>query len=149
MADADVLPEDEVDYAEAIRGYLVQAQTRASARGMNLDFAPVLAAADSYLAAAHGIHTTQLTPPADDVNKLNKAILSAEHALVLPDGLPLRPWYRQEIYAPGLATGYAPEVLPGVSDAIDSADAPRAQEQLAKLVAALGNAASLLQVAVR
>jgi len=87
--------------------------------------------------------------PGSDARRLNAALIAAEHALVLPQGLPLRPWYRHAIYAPGLETGYAPEVLPGVNDAIDDGDATRAQAQLAELAAALGRAAQLLRDAAR
>ena len=148
MADADVVPADETAYAEAIRGYIDQARMRARSHGMNLDFTAALAASESFTAAARVVQGTQPTSPAD-ATRLNAAILAAEHALILPDGLPLRPWYRQAIYAPGLDTGYAPEVLPGVNDAIDAADVPRAQAQLAALAAALARAAQTLDAVVR
>jgi N-acetylated-alpha-linked acidic dipeptidase len=115
---------------------------------MNLDFVAALAAAESFTAAARVVQGTQVTSPADTA-RLNAALIGAEHALVIPEGLPLRPWYRQAIYAPGLDTGYAPEVLPGVNDAIDAADAARAQAQLTALAAALARAAQMLDAAVR
>jgi len=148
MADAEVLPFDEAAYAEAIRGYLEQARRRSSAYGMKLDFAPALAAADSFAAAARAVHATELSSQGDAARR-NAAVIAAEHALVVPEGLPMRPWYRQAVYAPGLATGYAPEELPGVNDAIDAKDSRRAQEQLAKLVQALDHAAALLAAASR
>lgn len=148
MADAEVLPLNEVAYAQAIHGYLEQARRRSSAYGIKLDFAPVLAAADSFAAAGRAVHAAELSSHGDAARR-NAALIAAEHALVVPEGLPLRPWYRQAVYAPGLATGYAPEELPGVNDAIDAKDAPRAQEQLAKLVQALDRATSVLAAASR
>jgi N-acetylated-alpha-linked acidic dipeptidase len=148
MANAEVLPLDEGAYAEAIHGYLYQARRRSTAYGMNLDFAAALASADSFAASARAAHAAGLSSHGDAAH-LNAALIAAEHALVVPEGLPLRPWYRQAVYAPGLATGYAPEELPGINDAIDAKDARRAQEQLAKLVQALGRAAASLTAASR
>ena len=148
MADADVVPEDEQAYAEAIRGYIDQAKARAKAHGMNVDFSAALSAADAFLAAARGAQARQLLPP-KDATRLNAALIGSEHEFAVPEGLPLRPWYRHVIYAPGLDTGYAPEVLPGINDAIDAADAARAQAELAALAAALGRATQMLDGAVR
>ena len=106
------------------------------------------AAADSFITAARAVEARQLTA-GPDAARLNAAVIAAEHALVLPQGLPLRPWYRHAIYAPGLDTGYAPEVLPGVNDAIDDGDAARAQAQLAELAVVLSHAAQMLNAAVR
>ena len=41
-----------------------------------------------------------------------------ERALIDPAGIPGRPWYRHLIYAPKYT--YAPEVLPGVAEAVDA-----------------------------
>jgi N-acetylated-alpha-linked acidic dipeptidase len=68
----------------------------------------------------------------------------AERALLLPEGLPNRPWYRHAIYAPGQYTGYAAVVIPGVNEAIDAGDLDRTRAQLTSLAAALQRAASVL-----
>jgi N-acetylated-alpha-linked acidic dipeptidase len=148
MADAEVLPLNEVAYAQAIHGYLEQARRRSIVYGMNLDFAAALASAESFESAARAGHAAGLSWRGDALH-VNVALIAAEHALVVPEGLPLRPWYRQAVYAPGLATGYAPEELPGVTDAIDAKDARRAQDQLAKLVQAMNRATALLSAASR
>jgi len=44
---------------------------------------------------------------------LEPALRSAERALLVPEGLPHRPWFRHAIYAPGEYTGYAAVVIPG------------------------------------
>jgi N-acetylated-alpha-linked acidic dipeptidase len=46
------------------------------------------------------------------------ALAAAERALLDPEGLPGRPWYRHLVYAPGTATGYAPDPLPGLAEAL-------------------------------
>jgi N-acetylated-alpha-linked acidic dipeptidase len=86
----------------------------------------------------------QKTAPRDSA-RLNQVLLDAERALLLPQGLPHRPWYRHAIYAPGEYTGYAAVVIPGVNEALDKGDSDRAREQLASLTAALGRASKLLE----
>ena len=55
---------------------------------------------------------------------------------------PGRPWYRHLIYAPRFT--YAPEVLPGVSEAIEAGDGGRARAQARRLADALRRAAAAL-----
>jgi N-acetylated-alpha-linked acidic dipeptidase len=148
MADADVLPFDYQAYAEEIRVYLNQARSRAVAHGMNLDFTAALAAADSFETAARVIYQRQLAPPAN-VTGLDRALSSVEPALLIPAGLPRRPWYRHSIYAPGEFTGYEAVVLPGVNEAIDAFDAPGAQAQLDALAQALSRATAALNLATQ
>ena len=52
----------------------------------------------------------------------NAAVVRAERALLGP-GLPGRTWFRHELYAPGLNTGYAPVPLPRLGQAVLDGDA--------------------------
>ena len=51
----------------------------------------------------------------------NAAVLNAER-LLLGVGLPGREWFRHELYAPGLNTGYGPVPLPRLGQAVLDAD---------------------------
>ena len=51
-------------------------------------------------------------------------------------GLPLRPWFKHLIYAPGLNTGYAAVIFPGVHDALAAGDDTQVRAQLAQLAEA-------------
>ena len=86
----------------------------------------------------------QKNPPRD-VARLNQALRNAERALLVPEGLPHRPWFRHAIYAPGEYTGYAAVVIPGVNEALDKGDVERVRQQLAVLTAALERAAKVLE----
>ena len=57
--------------------------------------------------------------------------MRVERALLDPDGIPGRPWYRHLVYAPKFT--YAPEVLPGPAEAIAAGDEVRLREQCRKL----------------
>ncbi len=74
-----------------------------------------------------------------------RALRQAERALLIPEGLPNRPWFRHAIYAPGQYTGYAAVVIPGVNEAIDKHDLERTRQQIAVLAAALNRAAKVLE----
>jgi N-acetylated-alpha-linked acidic dipeptidase len=41
--------------------------------------------------------------------------MQCERALLRPEGLPRRPWYKHQIYAPG----YSPKTIPAVREAIE------------------------------
>jgi len=42
-----------------------------------------------------------------------------EQQLRAEEGLPRRPWFKHEIYAPGQYTGYEAKTLPAVREALD------------------------------
>ena len=82
---------------------------------------------------------------APDSGKLNRTLRDAERAMLIPEGLPNRPWFRHAIYAPGVYTGYAAVVIPGVNEAIDAGDLERTRQQIAALAAAANRAAKVLE----
>ncbi len=148
MADADVLPYDYRLYGREIVSYLNEAQQLAGANKLNLDFAPALAAAHRFETAGGTIQARQRSSSAPEA-ALNNSLRQVEGALLNPEGLPHRPWYKHTIYAPGEYTGYAAVVIPGVNEAIGVPDAERARAQLTQLTDALNRAASLLEAAAR
>ncbi|MGA9465496.1 MAG: M28 family metallopeptidase, partial [Terracidiphilus sp.] len=147
MADADVLPYDYPAYAREISSYIDSAKRKAGDAGMSsVDFAPAQAAASRFTSAAAKVHSVQ-AKASGDTTRLNHALRQAETDLLLPNGLPNRPWYKHSIYAPGEFTGYAAVVIPGVNEAIDAKDAPRASQQLTALTQAIDRAAQTLDSA--
>jgi len=61
--------------------------------------------------------------------ELNAILRGAERALTREEGLPGRPWYRHQIYAPGRYTGYGVKTLPAVREAIELRNWREAEEQ--------------------
>ncbi len=149
MADADVLPYNYDEYGKEIEAYVDAASKRAESKFGDhaLDFSAVIAAAKHFQEAGAKIASREKAPPKDSAktNQLNQALRDAESALLVPEGLPHRPWFRHAIYAPGEYTGYAAVVIPGVNEALDKGDAERARQQLAVLAAALERAAKVLE----
>ena len=147
MADAGVLPYDYPNYAAEITAYLQTAKKRAGEAGLKeIKFDGALEAAKRFSAAAASLQK-KLAEPTDDIPALNAILLNTEHDLLSTEGLPGRPWYKHTIYAPGEFTGYAAVVIPGVNEAIDAKDVPRAQEQMTILTDALDRATASLESA--
>ena len=147
MADADVLPYDYVAYAREISAYIEAAKRKASDNGLgSLDFGPAETAASRLAVAAQRVHTLQ-SAPSGDLAPLNLALRQTETAFLTDSGLPSRPWYRHTIFAPGMLTGYAAVVIPGVNEAIDAHDHNIAAQQLTILTQALDRATGSLNTA--
>jgi len=71
---------------------------------------------------------------------VNRALIGVERQL-LGDGLPKRPWFRHELYAPGLNTGYAAVPLPRLGQAVLDKDRAAYTSGVTPLQAVLERAA--------
>lgn len=76
--------------------------------------------------------------------KLNEVLYQAEKQLLNPNGLPLRPWYRHTIYAPGFYTGYGVKTLPGIREAIEQGNWEEAQKQIETAADKINNLSAYL-----
>ena len=66
--------------------------------------------------------------PVEKQNQLNEILFKAERSLISQSGLPRRPWYKHEVYAPGFYTGYGVKTLPAIREAIEQRNWKEAQE---------------------
>ena len=148
MADADVLPFDYEEYGKETEVYIEAAKKRADAEfgAQTPSFADAIEAAKHFEQVGAKILFRQ-DKRSDNPGKLNHALREAERALLIPGGLPNRPWFTHSIYAPGMYTGYAAVVIPGVNEAVDQHDLERTRQQIAELTAALERAARILEAA--
>ncbi len=83
-----------------------------------------------------------------DVEEINRMLYRAEQKLLSENGLPLRPWYRHTIYAPGLYTGYGVKTLPGIREAIEQRNWKEAQQQIEIAANAISKFTANLQTLV-
>ena len=89
----------------------------------------------------------------NEVRQATGALLvQAERAMTSAKGLPRRPWFTHQIYAPGFYTGYGVKTMPGVREAVEQHDWKEAAEQitlasgvLARAAAEIDRATALLQ----
>jgi N-acetylated-alpha-linked acidic dipeptidase len=65
--------------------------------------------------------------------------------LISPEGLPGRPWFKNLIYAPGFYTGYGVKTIPGVREAIEQEQWKEAEQEIARVAAALRAHAELIE----
>ncbi len=101
-----------------------------------LNFAPLQNAVARLQQSAHEYERAAASLPSDAPNasvreaELNQLLMHAEQTLTLPQGLPRRPWYRHQIYAPGFYTGYGVKTVPGVREAIEQKDWAEANKEI-------------------
>ncbi len=53
------------------------------------------------------------------VQELNQKLIQSERGYLTEAGLPERPWFKNQIYAPGAYTGYGVKTIPAVREAIE------------------------------
>jgi N-acetylated-alpha-linked acidic dipeptidase len=85
---------------------------------------------------------------ADQLGRLNKILFTAEQKLLSEKGLPRRPWYRHQVYAPGFYTGYGVKTLPGVREGIEEKNWKEAQERILVLTGTLSSFNTVMQQAI-
>ncbi|MFY9529321.1 MAG: transferrin receptor-like dimerization domain-containing protein [Candidatus Acidiferrales bacterium] len=79
--------------------------------------------------------------------EVNRLLLESERKLILDDGLPGRSWYKHQIYAPGLYTGYGVKTIPGVREAIEQKKWDEANAQITRVAKVLEAEAALINSA--
>ena len=72
----------------------------------------------------------------------NVKLVQSERALTATDGLPKRPWFTHLLYAPGYYTGYGVKTMPGAREAIEQSRWSEAEQQLARVAAAVNREAA-------
>ena len=76
------------------------------------------------------VYNKSIQLPVAKQKELNDILYKAERSLIYVNGLPRRPWYKHEIYAPGYYTGYGVKTLPGIREAIEQRNWKEAQESI-------------------
>ena len=82
-----------------------------------------------------------------DSASVDRAIIHAERALAPERGLPGRPWYRHQVYAPGFYTGYGVKTLPAVREAIEARDWAHVDRHIEELAATLAEMSARIAAA--
>lgn len=68
---------------------------------------------------------------------LNRVLYGSERTLTLEEGLPGRPWYKHQAYAPGTYTGYSAKTLPGIREAVEAGRWEEANRRVERVARAL------------
>lgn len=121
----------------------------------HLDFAPLENAVDAlnrsaaeYHKAAEQVNAKGGARPAAFA-EVNKLLIESERKLTNREGLPNRPWFKHQLYAPGFYTGYAVKTVPAVREAIELKQWKQADEAIVVVARVLEDEAALISSAAR
>jgi N-acetylated-alpha-linked acidic dipeptidase len=163
LANATILPFNFVDLADTTQRYVdeIKKTRDAKAGGAQVDLAPVEAAlaklrsaGEAYEAALTHLQnvSTEAVEAQPELEHLNKLLYTSERRLSHDEGLPNREWFRHQVYAPGLYTGYGVKTIPGVREQIEEGSWDEAKyyvkvvsEALDGLVTQIGQARAILE----
>ena len=156
LADGPVLPFESHALSRTVHAYLEEILKEAQSSGGTVEVHDV----QTQLSRLHGAseaYNAELTALMKRVGsiapekfvRVNEALEHAERTLLLPDGLPHREWYRHQIYAPGLYTGYGVKTLPGVREAVDAKRWDEANQQARRVAQALRGMCGQVEEATR
>jgi N-acetylated-alpha-linked acidic dipeptidase len=112
-----------------------------------IDFSPLENAIISLGRAADHAHDAMEGSGmnAKQTDSLNRLLYRAEQELLLEQGLPLRPWYKHVLYAPGFYTGYAVKTLPGIRESIEQRNFHQAELEIKRAAFSINKLAGYLQ----
>src|SRR3989454_880586 len=117
-----------------------------------LNFAPLDNAVDTLTKTAQRYEQAFARAQADsgkplarpEAQALNALLIQSERTLTSAEGLPRRPWFRHQLYAPGFYTGYGVKTMPGVREAIEQKNWKEADDQIGRVAQTLTAEAALL-----
>jgi N-acetylated-alpha-linked acidic dipeptidase len=155
LAGADGLQFDYRDYADAIREYFNDAMRLARHRKLDsaIDQNAMNEAIKNFGDEAARIErerqqlVAQGSGSSAKLRRLNDALMLTERAFIDDRGLNGRPWYKHEIYAPGIFTGYASQPLTDFRQALDDRNTTNLKEGLQRIVAAINRGTEVLKKA--
>jgi N-acetylated-alpha-linked acidic dipeptidase len=151
LADADGLPFDYTDYATQIRDFFNEAMKLARNRNLasSIDEKAMNGAIDDFAREAERVEKNRQDAIRDSdrvrLAKLNNALIQAERQFIDARGLRGRAWYKHQIYAPGVYTGYAAQPLTDFRQALDDRNSVDAKESLERIVEAIKRVTATLK----
>ena len=81
--------------------------------------------------------------------QVNALLISSERHLTNAEGLPNRPWFKHQLYAPGYYTGYAVKTVPAVREAIEQKHWQQADEAIVVVAHVLQDEAEVIASAAQ
>jgi len=157
LADADVLPFEFTNLAETMGRYVneIEKLKVRPKREKDVDLTPLKSAVKSLGDAARryedalGRARAKNFEQVKETKALNEMLYQSERKLTSETGLPRRPWFKHEIYAPGFYTGYGVKTIPGVREAIEEKKWDEVQPEVKKASAAIQALTSQVEAAAR
>ena len=118
----------------------------------HLNFAPLDDAVDALARSAAEYHKALERANANggaalasaSLADVNQLLIGSERKLTNTEGLPNRPWFKHQIYAPGFYTGYAVKTMPAVREAIELKQWKQADTAIVVVAQVLQDEAALI-----
>ena len=138
LAEADILPFDYAAYADELLSHLKALQNENKHSTITKNRPERLRALlrqweriaeDLHRALAIQLANGELVNTA----AINRSLQGLERILTSESGLPMRPWFKHLAYAPGLNSGYAATIFPGIQDALEMNDEEQASIEVDRL----------------
>ncbi len=151
LADSDGLPFDYIDYANQIRDFFKEAAKLAGYRNLNgaFDDKAMNTAIEDFAKEAARVEKNRQDAIRDSdpsrLKRINDVLIDVERQFIDPRGLRGRVWYKHQIYAPGVYTGYAAQPLTDFRQAIDDRNGSNAKESLERIIEAIKRATNSLK----
>jgi N-acetylated-alpha-linked acidic dipeptidase len=79
--------------------------------------------------------------------EINRMLMDTERKLTNAEGLPNRPWFKHQLYAPGFYTGYAVKTVPAVREAMELKKWQQADDAIVVVARILQEEAALISSA--
>jgi N-acetylated-alpha-linked acidic dipeptidase len=154
LSNASILPFEFSRFGSTVSGYVDDIEKQGQKSGQKLDFnalrrqLEILKSNSDKYEALLDAATEKGTFEAGRAQEVNRYLIRSERTLTQPDGLPNRPWYKNQFYAPGFYTGYSVKTLPGVREAVDEKDWRLAQREVGVVEQCLAHLNDVVDAAI-
>ena len=152
LANADVLPFDYTDYANQLQQFFNEAMKFAKEYKLDSSFdeKAMNNAIEEFGKAAERAERIQQRASSQTGDKaklanINDTLIAVEREFTDERGLRGRSWYKHQIYAPGIYTGYAAQPLTDFRQSIDDRNSTNTRESLQRIVEAIKRATERLR----
>jgi N-acetylated-alpha-linked acidic dipeptidase len=147
LSECDYVPLDYAAYAQEVQRYLDETEQLARGLKVDVDLTPARTAAKAWEKNSRmALEVARNAVAAGDVTqveRVHRGLMKVERALLDPEGLVGRPWFKHLIYAP--RPTYKASVLPALTEAIEARDQSRVKLEVDRLTRALTRASAALE----
>ncbi len=140
LADADLIPFDVAQYAREMTSHAekIEKRLREKEAPQEVSLKRLIEKCRDWQRAAQPLHNFSSPPAEINLAVVNENLMEIERLFLDEKGLPDRPWFKHQLFAPGFYTGYASKPFPAIQYYLDRKDWDR-------LAAAIQQAEALIQ----